>query len=707
MVSMRSGGSRIRARVAALLLAMAALWAFATWSAARDAADLGYAAPVQVGTGEPVAALIDALAQERRAASGYLGEHGTPDGRALAATRTRTDATRSHLRWAVPGRPGGSALGAALRDAGTGLDRLAPLRNRIDRHEIDRYQAADGYAGIIGTALRVTDAVADLAPPAVAAPARTLARLTGATELLAQEDALLAGALVAGEPVPGNGQALAGLITARTVLLPPALRPPADTPLAGLEAQALRWTTGAPPFSPDTWNLAAGADLTDLRAEAASRRAAVRGAVDRPVTGALLRLALVGGLGLLAVLAAVVLSVTTGRSLTRTLARLASAARESSRVRVPRVVERLRRGEDVDVEAEVPPLPYGDDELGQVGQAFNAVQETAVRAAIEQADLRRDVREVYLSLARRSQGLVHRQIGLLDTMERRTTDATGLADLFRVDHLATRMRRNAENLIVLSGGVAARGWRHAVPLVDVVRAGLAEVAEYTRVAVAPIEPAGLAGCAVGDAIHLLAELIENGVAFSPPYTSVRITGARVANGYAVEIEDRGLGMTGADLDSANARLAEPGEVSLRADARLGLQVVARLAERHSIRVRLRESPYGGTTAIVLLPAELIVDAQAAVPRPRTGEPVPERREPTAYTPAGLPARVRQASLPPAPRGAAGTRPEALPVRPPEEIRRLMAAYQSGTVQGRAVSEPESPLWTEGTGEGTGGTGSNG
>jgi len=226
---------------------------------------------------------------------------------------------------------------------------------------------------------------------------------------------------------------------------------------------------------------------------------------------------------------------------------------------------------------------------------------------VEQAELRKGVRDVFLSLARRSQALVHRQLSLLDAMERRQAEPEELEDLFRVDHLATRMRRNAENLIVLSGAAPGRGWRNPVPLVDVVRGAVAEVEDYARVTVSPIGASALAGRAVGDVIHLLAELIENAVSFSPPHTVVQVGGQHVANGFVVEIEDRGLGMSAEDLVEANEQLESPPEFHLSSTARLGLYVVGRLSERHQIQVRLRNSPYGGITAVVLIPSALVVD----------------------------------------------------------------------------------------------------
>ncbi|MCI0687874.1 MAG: ATP-binding protein, partial [Sporichthyaceae bacterium] len=338
-------------------------------------------------------------------------------------------------------------------------------------------------------------------------------------------------------------------------------------------------------------------------------------------TGIIVRLALAGGLGLIAVIASIIVSITTARRLVGQLERMRKAALDLAFHRLPRVVDRLQHGERVDIEAEAPPLDFGDDEVGQVGRAFTTVQQTAVRVAVEQAELRRSVRDVFLSLARRSQALLHRQLGLLDAMERRSTDAEELAELFRVDHLATRMRRNAENLIVLSGATAGRAWRKPVPLVDVLRGALAEVEDYTRVTVAPVGPASLVGRGVGDVIHLLAELIENAVTFSPPQTVVRVGGSVVGNGFAIEIEDRGLGMGPDELAAANKQLNTPGEFKMSSTARLGLYVVARLAERHGIKVKLSGSAYGGTTAIVLLPGTLIADeAPTVADRRDTGRP---------------------------------------------------------------------------------------
>ncbi|SCE09164.1 Histidine kinase-, DNA gyrase B-, and HSP90-like ATPase [Streptomyces sp. di188] len=206
------------------------------------------------------------------------------------------------------------------------------------------------------------------------------------------------------------------------------------------------------------------------------------------------------------------------------------------------------------------------------------------------------------ALARRSQVLVHRQLSLLDSMERRSDDPDELSDLFRLDHLTTRMRRHAESLIILSGAAPGRAWRKPVPLTDVVRAAVSEAEDYARVEVRQLAETSVAGAAVADLTHLLAEIIENAAQFSPPHTRVRVTGEPVGNGYAVEVEveveveDRGLGMGKEALAEANRRITESEALDLFDSDRLGLFVVSRLAARHAVKVHLKASPYGGTTA---------------------------------------------------------------------------------------------------------------
>ncbi len=208
---------------------------------------------------------------------------------------------------------------------------------------------------------------------------------------------------------------------------------------------------------------------------------------------------------------------------------------------------------------------------------------------------------MFRNLARRNQSLLQRQLSVLDDMERRATDPDVLEDLFKMDHLTTRMRRHAEGLIILSGAPPGRSWSAPVKLIDVMRGAVAEVEDYARVTVSTQSRTALAGSAVTDVIHLLAELIENATSLSPPFTQVRVGGESVANGFAIEIEDRGLGMTPQRLAELNERLANPPDLNPANTEQLGLFVVGQLARRHRISVMLRPSPYGGTTAVVLIP----------------------------------------------------------------------------------------------------------
>jgi signal transduction histidine kinase len=326
----------------------------------------------------------------------------------------------------------------------------------------------------------------------------------------------------------------------------------------------------------------------------------------------LTELALVGGLGLAGVAASVFVMVRFGRRLRVELTALYHSARQIADERLPRLAERLHHGEDVDVTEESPPLRAGKiTETANIAQAFSTVQRTAVAAAVGQASLRKGINKVFVSLSLRNQSLLHRQLSMLDTMERATADPAVLADLFRLDHLTTRMRRHAEGLLILAGATPGRGWRDPVAVADVLQAAVAEVEDYVRVDVMIDSADAVAGTAVNDVIHLIAELVENATAFSPPNTRVTITGGIVGRGFAVEIEDRGLGLEPDAMAAVNERLASPPEFDLADSDQLGLFVTGQLAARHGIKVALRTSYYGGTTAIVVLPSDIIVPEHEA------------------------------------------------------------------------------------------------
>jgi hypothetical protein len=327
------------------------------------------------------------------------------------------------------------------------------------------------------------------------------------------------------------------------------------------------------------------------------------------------------------------LSLWLARSMVGPLRTLTRSANEVADERLPGLVDKLHHTKDPrDLDVIPEPVPVSSrDEIGQVSAAFNSVHRVAIQVATEQAALRKSIGDMFLNLARRSQSLIDRQLELIDDLERTEADPDALENLFKLDHLATRMRRNAEDLIVLSGAEPARRWSQPVPLVDVVRAALAEVEDYNRVELLPIDDIGVAGQAVSDAVHLLAELIENATSFSPPGTKVQVAGQQVSNGYVLEIEDRGLGMSDDELVEANERLANPPMVDFALSRMLGLYVVARLAQRYNIKVQLRHSWYGGITALVLLPPTVAVRA----PMPEAIE-APSRRGPAELVPSTKP-----------------------------------------------------------------------
>ncbi|MBQ1073416.1 sensor histidine kinase [Micromonospora sp. C31] len=623
---MRSRGTSIRTKVIALLLSLVALWMFAAWVTLRDGFNLLGVQVLNAKIYAPSEPLLRELQLERRLTQAYLSDPGPQQRAALEAEHRKTaELTKtfstSIRHWQVD-VAGNETLDTRLDESVAQLQALGRVRSEVLDRGIDRLSAADAYTRAIGSIFQVYEITGSLDDKELAADAAGLIQLNRMRELISQQDALLSGLFGSGR-MSGPEYARYTQLVGAERFLGDETRPK----LSGADQRRYQQLVESEPFkrlravqdgiirdgrpatqlpvSREAWRDTVDQALTEVNKTVVEGGEAIVSRATAVAAMVVVRLVLATGLGLLAVIGSIVVSVTTTRALLRQLERLREAAFRLANERLPGVVERLGHGEEVDVAKEAPPLEFGDDEIGQVGQAFNAVQETAIRTAVEQAELRRNVREVFLSLARRTQALVHRQLTLLDAMERREHDAEELEDLFRVDHLATRMRRNAENLIVLSGSTPGRAWRRNVPMVDVVRGAVAEVEDYTRVNVLPLGAVSLTGRAVGDVIHLLAELIENGLSFSPPHTSVEVRGQMVANGFAIEVEDRGLGMSEEDLAAANHRIVDQSELNLANASRLGLYVVSRLTERHGVRVQLRESAYGGTTAVVLIPAELV------------------------------------------------------------------------------------------------------
>ncbi|WP_200302622.1 sensor histidine kinase [Streptomyces adelaidensis] len=332
------------------------------------------------------------------------------------------------------------------------------------------------------------------------------------------------------------------------------------------------------------------------------------------------------------------------RSMIRSLRQLQDTATKVAQDRLPELVKQLSESDPQDVDTSVESVGvHSRDEIGQVAAAFDDVHREAVRLAAEQALLRGNVNAMFTNLSRRSQGLIQRQLSLISELESREADPDQLSSLFKLDHLATRMRRNGENLLVLAGEEPGRRWTRPVPLVDVLRAAASEVEQYERIELSSVPTTEVAGRVVNDLVHLLAELLENATSFSSPQTKVKVTGHALPDGRVlIEIHDTGIGLSPEDLAAINERLASPPTVDVSVSRRMGLFVVGRLSQRHGIRIQLRPSDSGGTTALVMLPVDVAQGHKKPTPgmpgqgAPSTGGPA------AAQAAAGAAAARRQA-----------------------------------------------------------------
>ncbi len=678
----------IRLRIGCLilipLLSLIALYVFVASITIGDAIGEARATALKNDTGLPIGNYEAQIDAERRVAMIYLAAPTTQALAQLDAQEAKTDQVRSSMRAAVTSDATmANASGAEKRAIATMLrnaSSLGAVRSAVAARAITRQRVLDAYTGVITdceNALKALILRETNAP--LVAQGLALVQMGESENMLLQEDALLESDMAARSFSAADRHKFAEFVGARRALLASALPnlnandryfyardvdPQMSAALTSVEDAVIADThaAGPPPVQPASWG-------TNVAAVSGGfSRAGMQAANDltgraKPVARAIyLRLILAGGLGLLAVIASILVSLLIGRGLIRQLAELRRSALRLAAERLPRVVERLRAGEEVDISAEAPPIEPSPDEIGQVSQALNTVQRTAIEATVDQARLRRGISDVFRNLARRSQSLLHRQLTLLDAMERRATDPDELGDLYRIDHLTTRMRRHAEGLIILSGAAPGRAWRNPVRLVDVLRAAVAEIEDYTRVTVATLTQAALTGPAVADVIHMIAELVENATIFSPPNTPVRLTGDIVGKGFAVEIEDRGLGLSEEKLAEIANRLANPPEFDLSDSDQLGLFVAGRLAKRHGIKISLRPNPYGGTTAIVLIPHELVVPEEVYAKDPSAARDSEAAVRPTGRHAARSEAIIAAAAWAAAPTGA---HPYPADVRPSE------------------------------------------
>ncbi|CAL9631401.1 sensor histidine kinase [Streptomyces sp. enrichment culture] len=612
-----------------------------------------------------------ALQRERSLSAAWLAAPDS-DRTELDAQRRKTDAAVAQLvdqSDAIESAP--SRVSEQLYSVLGSVGSLEYYRNQVDNpSDITPEQALDQYTSIVDEQIHAFQELSQVDDGDLTSQAGPLVAIEHAAELVSQEDARLTLAWPTGRMDEQQWDRFAQLVHTRRWLVQdqivPSLSGDAKTQterilassewksLQDVEDQVLaaRSTNGSDridlPDARQRWITA----FDKIRTQYSQLvRQQTDGLLDRSADnaqGLLVKAGILSAGGLVALLLCVVMSWRITRSLSRRLRGLRLATLGLAQERLPDVVARLERGEKVDVESATPPLDYGNDELGQVAQAFNTAQRTAVYTAVELADTRRGFQKVILGIARQSQNLVNMQLGKLDALEREHTDPEILKGLYELDSTASQLRRYEENLVIISGEQPRRTWREPVSLVDILRSAVGEVAEYQRVELHADEEVGLAPPAVADVIHLLAELIDNATAYSPAPNPVGVRAALVARGLAVEIEDRGLGMSEEDYDSFNEQLAVAPQfdvVALADDLRLGMFVVARLAHRHGITVTLRPSPYGGTTAIVLIPYEIVVRDVTGGSATAGGRPLPG--VPTSDDPADAtdPADSRGSSAP--------------------------------------------------------------
>ncbi|MEU9962358.1 nitrate- and nitrite sensing domain-containing protein [Streptomyces sp. NPDC050982] len=623
----------VRAKIVSLLMlpivSLMALWGFAAVTTASSIGATERAKEVSAELLVPVDGFVTAVQAERTAALRYAATPGKGDPAELRAAGRTSDAAARKLL---------DGANASSADAGL-LDSALP--GRIDRLETDAEGLAALRAEASGEGAKVTDihtaysttiehafavsgALTGEERTGAASEARVVLELARAREALAQEQAILAAGRAAGTLTKDQYALFVGAVATQRQLLAPAvadLRPghraAYNTVLQSgsyesLQAIENRVRSAGPGASAVSagfltqWDGSAKTVLDGLAEAEKSAGTAAVSQVDAFGWDTLGASGVAVVLGLVGVLLSLLVSVLVGRGLIVELLDLRNSALEVAGRRLPQAMRRLHAGQGVDIDAEAPMRRLAGGELAQVGTALTAVQRAALKAASERAELLSGISGVYVSIARRSQVLLHRQLDLLDGMEQRQRDQTELQDLYRIDYLATRMRRHSESLLILSGIAPGRGWRDPIPLPEVLRAAVAEIENASRVRIWATPRVSVAGGSVADVIHLLAELVENASAFSPPSTQVQLRAARVRGGLLIEVEDSGFGMKEDAMAEANRKIRSE-KVDLLDAKQIGLIVVNRLAERQGVSVELRSSGSGGVTAAVLIPENLVRD----------------------------------------------------------------------------------------------------
>jgi signal transduction histidine kinase len=603
--------------------------------------------------------LSAALEGEGVVSSWYLVTEGESGGEQLQATRRTTDRAVDEFRDVLPGLAAGGVsvdtetLLARLSDE---LEGLSSYRGDLDRLELPSTSPADFFFGLDQQIRAIDEQIArGLDDPEVSADLFVLVELRQLREASARQAAIVVSALATGSVDESGRNELAAAIEAEQTHLGSFFAQSGDETLAALnDAQANQSSTlddAAPTrgqsllaalpevrVSAAEWYQTTAAKAAVLGDGIAAVRDVVTDHADSREASARDDVLLYAAGAALAILAALGVAWAVTRSTVRPLEVLTRAAKDVSHRQLPQLVESLRQGGEPTLSGLNPIRVSSRDEIGELGRAFNAIQSVTVDVARDQSTLlRRGISDLFVNLARRNQSLLDRQIELIDRLESDEEDPDALESLFKLDHLATRMRRNAESLLVLSGGEQLF-WRSRdpIPLMDVTRAAAAEIADFARVSITGLDhELAVTGSVVADLTHLIAELLENATSFSPPHTPVTVAGRWDQDCFELSVTDEGLGMPEDRLAEANALLSDPPAAGLALSRILGLYVVGHLAARHGIRVELRPGRERGVTALVVIPSTLLVDEarRGAGPPPegRVDEPV-ERNEPPMEVP---------------------------------------------------------------------------
>ncbi|MCL2729336.1 MAG: nitrate- and nitrite sensing domain-containing protein, partial [Actinomycetia bacterium] len=582
----------------------------------------------------PAQVVLARLQDERRFTAIWQSGHAASARKDLDEARRKTDSAVQDYRRATPSALDGSTLRGTAKSLDDALVFLPERRGAIDGKTLSAPDAFQYFTNTVSDGISLLSAALRSDDGQFARGATTTATVAQITEMLSREDALLSGAVPGGHLSAADraqfDNALAVQRSLRTGLSAgdlPGTGPAgyakitdsgSYTTLTKIEDAVSTGQGTSLPASTSAWPAAAATVTGDLQSLSADALSELGSSASDKAEEILLGL-LLGTLATLAALAGgAYLSLRNRRTITGRLNALQAHADELSNVWLPRLMARIEAGERIDPAMLVPQGPTPADEVQRLAASIDRLGRVAADTVLRQSLGREGGEKVFGQLIRRTQSLIHRLISLLDDLERKHEDSDLLKDIFAVDHLATRVRRHAESLVILSGSPPNRRMTTSVSIVDVMRSAVAETEQYTRVRVKNL-PAerqlALAGRAVADVTHLLAELIENGTAFSPPDTQVSVSATRVAKGLVVHIEDHGLGMPQDMIDHANELLAHPPKLDMRAlseDPRLGHFVVARLAERHSIKVEVRDSVYGGTMVVVLVPANLLEELDSPV-----------------------------------------------------------------------------------------------